>query len=83
MMHVIKYVVACLFAFAVAVPVAAQNFPTKPIRIIVPFPPAGSVDIASRAIAHELAKGLGQPVTAENRPGAGGNLGAEAAARSA
>ena len=60
----------------------AQAFPSKPIRLICPFPPAGAVDIASRAIAHELQKTLGQPVTVENRPGAGGNLGGEMAARS-
>ena len=61
----------------------AQAFPTKPIRLICPFPPAGAVDIASRAIADELTKILGQPVTVENRPGAGGNLGGAEAARSA
>ncbi len=82
MMHVRRSVVAFLFA-AAALPVAAQNFPTKPIRLICPFTPAGSVDIASRAIANELTKTLGQTVTVENRPGAGGNLGAELAAKSA
>jgi tripartite-type tricarboxylate transporter receptor subunit TctC len=72
-----------LFAASFAAPVAAQNYPSKPIRLICPFTPAGSVDIASRAIANELTKTLGEPVTVENRPGAGGNLGGEAAARSA
>ena len=66
-----------------AAPVAAQTFPSKPIRLICPFPPAGAVDIASRAIADAMSKTIGQPVTVENKPGAGGNLGAEAAARSA
>ena len=61
----------------------AQGFPNKAIRLICPFPPAGAVDIASRATANELQKLLGQPVTVENRPGAGGNLGGEVAARSA
>jgi tripartite-type tricarboxylate transporter receptor subunit TctC len=74
---------ALLVALAVSLPAAAQNFPTKPIKLICPFPPAGAVDIASRAIANELTKTIGQTVTVENRPGAGGNLGAEAAARSA
>ena len=55
----------------------------KPLRLIVPFTPAGAVDIASRAIANEMSKTLGQPVSVENRPGAGGNLGAEVAAHSA
>ena len=61
----------------------AQAFPNKALRLICPFPPAGAVDIASRATANELQKLLGQPVTVENRPGAGGNLGGEVAARSA
>ncbi len=61
----------------------AQGFPSKPIRLICPFPPAGAVDIASRAIANELSKTLGQPVTVENRPGAGGNIGGSEAARAA
>jgi tripartite-type tricarboxylate transporter receptor subunit TctC len=61
----------------------AQSFPTKPIRLICPFPPAGAVDIASRAIAAELSKNLGQTVTVDNRPGAGGNIGGVEAARSA
>jgi tripartite-type tricarboxylate transporter receptor subunit TctC len=70
-------------AIAFAASAAAQGFPTKPIKLICPFPPAGAVDIASRAIANEMSKTIGQTVTVENRPGAGGNLGAEAAARSA
>jgi tripartite-type tricarboxylate transporter receptor subunit TctC len=82
MMHVRRRVVALLFALA-ALPAAAQNYPAKPIRLICPFPPAGAVDIASRAIANEMSKTIGQPVTVENRPGAGGNLGGEAAAKAA
>ena len=83
MMHARLFVVVSLFASALAFPAAAQNYPAKALRLIVPFTPAGSVDIASRAIAIELTKTLGQTVTVENRPGAGGNLGGEAAARSA
>jgi tripartite-type tricarboxylate transporter receptor subunit TctC len=74
---------ATIVAFVVTFPAAAQNYPAKPIRLICPFTPAGSVDIASRAIANELTKTIGQTVTVENRPGAGGNLGAEAAAHAA
>ena len=83
MMNARLFLVASLFAAVGALPAAAQNYPAKALRLIVPFTPAGSVDIASRAIAIELTKTLGQSVTVENRPGAGGNLGGEAAARSA
>ena len=79
-MHVRSCIAAILFA--ASLPAAAQNFPSKPLRLIVPFTPAGAVDIASRAIALELTRNLGQPVAVENRPGAGGNLGAEVAAKS-
>ncbi len=61
----------------------AQSFPTKPIRLVCPFPPGGAVDIASRAIAAELSKTIGQPVNVENKPGAGGNIGGVEVARSA
>jgi tripartite-type tricarboxylate transporter receptor subunit TctC len=61
----------------------AQAYPSKPIRLIVPFPAGGAVDISARAIGAELSRSLGQQVVVENRPGAGGNLAAEAAARAA
>jgi tripartite-type tricarboxylate transporter receptor subunit TctC len=63
--------------------VFAQDYPTKPIRLIVPFPPGGVVDITGRLLAAELAKELASPVIVENKPGAGGTIGAEAVARSA
>ena len=72
------------FALALLFPLAvfAQGFPSKPLRIVVPFPPAGAVDIATRATAHEMQRILGQPVAVENKPGAGGNLGVLEVARS-
>jgi tripartite-type tricarboxylate transporter receptor subunit TctC len=59
----------------------AQQWPTKPIRIIVPFPPGQSTDILARVMADQLTKALGQQVVAENRPGAGGSIGADVAAK--
>lgn len=61
----------------------AQGYPNKPIRLIVPYAPGGATDIIGRAAAAELTKTMGQQVIIENRPGAGGNLGAEQVARSA
>jgi len=68
---------------AIAPTARAQAFPNKPIRLICPFPPGGAVDIASRAIATELSKTIGQQVNVENKPGAGGNIGGIEAVRSA
>ena len=62
--------------------VQAQSFPTKPLHIIVPFPPGGAADVTSRLLGEQMAKGLGQPVIADNRPGAGAVIGYELGARS-
>jgi tripartite-type tricarboxylate transporter receptor subunit TctC len=62
--------------------VPAQGYPAKPVRLILPFPPGGPTDLLGRAIAQKLADQLGQQVIADNRPGAGGNLGLELAAKS-
>jgi len=60
----------------------AQTFPSKPLRIIVPFPAGGIVDLMARTLNEKLAAGLGQPVLVEARPGANGSLGTEAVAKS-
>ncbi len=74
-------ILACVLLVA-ASSTHAQTYPTKPIRLICPFPPGGAVDIASRAIAAEMSKTMGQSVIVENKPGAGGNIGGVEAARS-
>ena len=60
----------------------AQTFPTKPIRVVVPFPPGGGTDIVARTVTPKMAEILGQPFVIENRAGAGGNIGTEAVAKS-
>ena len=61
----------------------AQSFPSRPVRWIIPFPPGGSADLVSRAVAQKLSDSLGQPVVVENRPGAGGAIGLDAVAKAA
>jgi len=68
---------------ALALPAAAQTWPSQPIRLIAPFPPGGSVDIMARLIAEPLGSQLGTRIIIDNRSGASGNIGMEAAARAA
>ena len=70
-------------AAATAAETAAQNYPTRPIRWIVPFPPGGSTDIYSRVLGPRLSDAVGQQIVIDNRPGAGGALGAELASKAA
>ena len=68
----------------VAQPASAQStWPTKPVKIVVPFAPGGTTDILARAMAPELSKAFGQPFIVENRAGAGGNIGSDVVAKSA
>ena len=75
----------CLLLATVAAPATtqAQPYPTKPIRMVVPFTPGGTTDILGRAIGQKIAEAFGQQVIIDNRPGAGGSIGAESAAKSA
>ena len=65
-----------------ATALAQSTWPNKPVRIVVPFAPGGTTDLLARALAPELSKAFGQQFVADNKPGAGGNLGAEAVAKS-
>jgi tripartite-type tricarboxylate transporter receptor subunit TctC len=74
-----RFLLAAAFGLALAASAQAQEYPTKPIRIIVPYPAGGSADLLPRIFAEKLSANWGQPVLVENRPGAGGNIGAELA----
>ena len=75
-----KVLAAALVAMIALTATAQDAYPTKPIRLIINFPAGGTVDVLGRTIAQKLSDKFGQPVVVENRPGAGGNIGAQAVA---
>jgi len=76
-------VAACLLALAAGAHAQTQIYPTRPVRLIVPYAPGGNVDITARTISPGLTSFLGQSIVVDNRPGAGGNLGVNLVARAA
>jgi len=81
--HFIRAIGCALLLAQAAFPVCAETWPARPIKLVVPYPPGGSTDVTARVIAENLRPLLGQTVVIDNRPGAGGNIGAEAVAKSA
>jgi tripartite-type tricarboxylate transporter receptor subunit TctC len=77
------FIFACLVVLGVVPCAGAQNYPTKPIRVIIPYPPGGTSDILTRLVGAKLTESWGQQVIADNRTGAGGNIGADLVARAA
>ena len=75
--------IASALVAALGAPAAAQNWPERTVRLVVPYPPGGNVDGAARIVANKLQEKLGQPVVIENKAGAGGLIGGEMVARSA
>jgi len=78
-----KKILFAVFLLVAAAAAQAQNWPERPIKLLVGFPPGGSTDLAARALGERLSATLGQPIVVENKPGASGNIAAEQVARSA
>jgi tripartite-type tricarboxylate transporter receptor subunit TctC len=72
---------ACLCGLALSAAAQTADFPKRPLRLVVPYPPGGSTDIVGRVVAMKLSEALGQQVLVDNRPGAGGNLGTDFVAK--
>jgi tripartite-type tricarboxylate transporter receptor subunit TctC len=82
-MRLLALLVACLACVSPAHGQDAKDYPSKPIRFIVPYPPAGGTDVVARILSEPLAAVLGQPIIIDNRGGAAGNLGTDVAAKAA
>lgn len=78
----LRAVFICIFLVLYAQLALAQDFPSKPIRIVVPFPPGGSNDVLARLLSQKMSESFGQPVVVENKPGAAGNIATEYIAKS-
>ena len=81
-MNILRWTAAAVLSLASAA-AAAQSYPSKPVRMVVGFPPGGGTDVVARVISQKLGEWYGQPVVVENRPGATGTIGADAIAKSA
>src|SRR5215216_1923530 len=79
---VARTVLAAAAALSIIAPVAAQNFPSRPIRLVVPFPPGAASDFLARVLGQKLTESWGQQVVVDNRPGAGGLIGGSVVAKS-
>ena len=88
MRHPIRYIGAAFLAALLTSPLFAQsqasikNYPDKPIRLVIPYPPGGATDVIGRIMAQELSKTIGQQVVPDNRAGDSGNIGADMVAKS-
>jgi len=79
---IMPFRVAAALLAVVATSALAQGYPAKPAKVVVPYPPGGPTDIVARVVSQKLSEQMGQQFVVENRPGAGGNIGAEAVAKS-
>ena len=81
--HLLVSAIVCCVAGCLSLPAAAQAYPTKPIRLVVPFGAGGVADLTARTVVQKMAEGLGQSVVIDNKPGAGGVVAGDAVAKAA